>query len=323
MSEAKNRLLVSGSEAEAASDPRSVFVVHGRDENLRKSMFDFLRAVGLKPIEWTDAVRATGSGAPFIGEVLDTAMHGAQAIVVLMSPDDEARLRECYLKQSDLDHERKLTPQSRPNVLFEAGMAFGRFPERILLVEVGELRPFSDVAGRNVIRMSNSSVSRQELANRLKTAGCEVDTSGTDWHTTGDFSVAVASSEHSGTGDRMQIPEQNTAQVQLLVSMLYNGSKCWHVTQHPRGEFVVVGDRMFVDSNDLELAIDYVVAVNDLEVYGDISYTVVGSVGIEYALTSTGIQKASQARSLFDKKLLDSFPESDVLTINPAGGNFV
>jgi predicted nucleotide-binding protein len=29
----------------------SVFVVHGRDEVLRKSMFDFLRALGLNPME--------------------------------------------------------------------------------------------------------------------------------------------------------------------------------------------------------------------------------------------------------------------------------
>ncbi|MCZ7537472.1 MAG: nucleotide-binding protein [Acidimicrobiia bacterium] len=31
-------------------------------------MFDFLRAIGLQPIEWTQAVALTGKGSPYIGE---------------------------------------------------------------------------------------------------------------------------------------------------------------------------------------------------------------------------------------------------------------
>ena len=31
---------------------------------------------------------------------------------------------------------------------------------------------------------------RQEIAARLKDAGCDVDLSGTDWHTTGEFLIA-------------------------------------------------------------------------------------------------------------------------------------
>jgi hypothetical protein len=38
-------------------DPKKVFVVHGRDEKLRSDMFGFLRALGLNPIEWREAVR--------------------------------------------------------------------------------------------------------------------------------------------------------------------------------------------------------------------------------------------------------------------------
>ena len=46
---------------------------------------------------------------------------------------------------------------------------------------------FSDIAGRHFIRLRNSSKSRQELAERLKLAGCDVDLSGTDWHDAGSF----------------------------------------------------------------------------------------------------------------------------------------
>ena len=83
-------------------------------------------------------------------------------------------------------------PKARPNVLFEAGMAIGRDAERTVMVEVGEVRPFSDIAGRHAVRLNNDTKSRQALAQRLKTAGCEVDLTEIDWQTTGDFSPPTA-----------------------------------------------------------------------------------------------------------------------------------
>jgi predicted nucleotide-binding protein len=112
----------------------------------------------------------------------------AQAVVVLLTPDDEARLRAQFQTLSDPPYERELTPQARPNVLFEAGMAMGRNPERTIIVELGHLRPFSDMGGRHVIRLNNSTQKRQELALRLESAGCTVNLGGTDWHTAGDLS---------------------------------------------------------------------------------------------------------------------------------------
>jgi hypothetical protein len=71
-------------------------------------------------------------------------------------------------------------------------MALGLFPERTVIVELGRLRPISDIHGRHVIRMNNSAGKRQELAQRLETAGCAVNRSGTDWLTSGDFDAATA-----------------------------------------------------------------------------------------------------------------------------------
>lgn len=169
-------------------DPRSVFVVHGRNESLRKSMFDFLRSINLSPMEWSTAVEHTGSGSPYIGQVLDAAFDHAKAIVVLMTPDEVAYLQSQY-GHGENDKETLPAPQARPNVLFEAGMALGRNADQTVLVEVGEVRPFSDVAGRHAIRLSNSADSRQTLARRLQTAGCDVNLNGTDWITTGDFTA--------------------------------------------------------------------------------------------------------------------------------------
>src|SRR5438477_8876824 len=147
--------------------PRTVFVVHGRDLKLRDSVYAFLRSIGLEPLPFSVATQLTRNSAPYIGEVLDSAFETAQAIIVLFTPEDEARLRPAYVDPEDPPHETSLTPQSRPNVIFEAGMAMGRCADRTVLVEIGTLRPFSDLSGRHSIRLTNSTERRQELALRL------------------------------------------------------------------------------------------------------------------------------------------------------------
>jgi hypothetical protein len=151
-------------------------------------MFTFLRAIGLEPIEWSEAVRLTGEASPYIGHVLDAAFGAAQAIVVLLTPDDVAYLRSEYASGDD-DPETAPAAQARPNVLFEAGMAMGRDPKRTVLVELGQLRPFSDVVGRHAVRMNGSAERRKELAQRLGTAGCAVNLIGEDWLSAGDFTA--------------------------------------------------------------------------------------------------------------------------------------
>lgn len=161
-------------------NPKKVFVVVGRNTAASDSMFSFLRAIGLDPIEWSEAVGLTGSGSPYIGQALDAAFEIAQAFVVLMTPDDQAHLLPEYANGDD-DPDLEPKGQARPNVLFEAGMALGRHPDRTILVELGPLRPFSDVAGRHTVRLDNSAAKRNELANRLRNAGCDVNTTGSGW----------------------------------------------------------------------------------------------------------------------------------------------
>ncbi len=167
-------------------DKKKVFVVHGRNEKLRKELFAFLRSIGLDPVEWTSAIKATGKPSPYIGEVLATAFDMAQAVVVLLTPDDVVYLHDSLAGEDDADEVRP-QGQARPNVLFEAGMAMGRDEERTVLVEMGKQKMFSDIGGRHTLRMDNSLEMREELAQRLGTAGCDVDISGTDWHSTGDL----------------------------------------------------------------------------------------------------------------------------------------
>jgi len=166
-------------------DKKKVFVIHGRNEAARQAMFTFLRAIGLEPIEWTQAVRATGERNPFIGQILDSAFAQSQAIIALFTGDDLARLGTRYGAEP-------LTPQARANVIFEAGMALGRLPDQTLLVTLGSTRSFSDIAGRHVVEIDDSAAKRQALAMRLRDAGCDVQIeSQTDWQTEGHFEQAI------------------------------------------------------------------------------------------------------------------------------------
>lgn len=174
--------------ARGTPNPRDVFVVHGRNEALRSAIFTFLRSLDLNPIEWSVAVSMTETGSPYIGDILDAAFERAQAVVVLLTPDEIAHLQPRFASGDD-DPETQPAPQARPNVLFEAGMAIARHPRHTILVEVGAMRSFSDVSGRHTIRLSNGVSSRQELATRLRTAGCAVSVDGTDWHTAGDLTA--------------------------------------------------------------------------------------------------------------------------------------
>jgi predicted nucleotide-binding protein len=169
--------------------PNQVFVVHGRDLAAKAAVFEFIRAVGVKPIEWTSAIAMSKKAAPYIGEVLTAAFKKARAVVVLLTPDDLAQLRPELLSKSDPPFERNLTGQARPNVLFECGMAFSSHPDRTVMVQIGSVRPFSDTYGRHIVNMTAGEASkRQEFAVKLQNAGCEVDMSGSDWMTVGDFS---------------------------------------------------------------------------------------------------------------------------------------
>lgn len=184
------------------TNPRKVFVIHGRNAKARKEVFSFLRAIGLSPIEWSEAVGLTGQGSPYVGHVLDTAFAIAPAIVALLTPDDIVYLDR---RLTDKDDDPELVPQhqARPNVLFEAGMAMGMKPDNTVIVEFGNIKSFSDIHGRHVVRLDNSLAMRQELANRLKRAGCEVSLGGTDWHTVGDLTPPDMQADGSPLGKRV------------------------------------------------------------------------------------------------------------------------
>lgn len=170
---------------------RDVMVVHGRDEKMKDAMFAFLKSLDLRPLEWTSGIKETGTANPSVQQIIDALFGKASAVVVLLTPDDEARLRPEFHKPHDPPHEVNLTGQARPNVLFEAGMAITSHPDRTVMVQIGQVRPFTDIGGSYITHMNNSLAKRKELVAKLESA-CAVDTSSDDWRDStrgGDFEI--------------------------------------------------------------------------------------------------------------------------------------
>ena len=169
---------------------RTVFVVHGRSQMVRE-VYSFLESMGLISVDFLRAKRLThsrkGSASVYIKEVLDTAFDLAAAIIVLLTPDDQAQLKPEYWTAREEVFEKEMRGQARPNVIFEAGLALGMDESRVILVECGAVRPMSDIAGIHLLRLSNDLASRNQLRDALRAVGCHIDEESTRWHEVGDF----------------------------------------------------------------------------------------------------------------------------------------
>jgi hypothetical protein len=73
---------------------------------------------------------------PYVNEAVTMIMENAQAIVVMLSPDDEAKLKDQFLTKSERSTEGKLRGQARPNVIFETGIAIGTYHKKTVMVQV-------------------------------------------------------------------------------------------------------------------------------------------------------------------------------------------
>jgi predicted nucleotide-binding protein len=181
-------------EAEAARG-RRVMVVHGRNLKARDAMFRFLRSVDLAPIPWHDAVLATRMGSPYNLTAVRAAMDVAQAVVVILTSEEQAGLLP-ELASPDDASEVQIRAQPRQNVILEAGMAMGVDQQHTILVELGTVREASDFAGLSRVRLDNTPAKRNEFLKRLDGIGCEVVDTGEyfDVAHSGDFESCIVKS---------------------------------------------------------------------------------------------------------------------------------
>ena len=169
-----------------------VYVVYGRNLLVRDAMYAFLEALDLQPITREAAVNWTGEGSPFADQIIDAAFKHAQAVIVLFTGDDRARLRRKLLKRNEKAHKKTFWFQPGQDQIFEAGYAFGRSPERTILVQVGLVQLFSDIDGRYIPNFTGEENERRDLINRLKSTGCMVNDNGDAWRSAGNFLLQQA-----------------------------------------------------------------------------------------------------------------------------------
>lgn len=139
----------------------------------KNALVALLKQMDIRPITWNEAVSLSPSQ-----NTLDIVMAGishAQAVIVLFTPDDLARLKDEFLKDDDGPHERYQTGQARPNVILEAGIAYAKEPTKTIFARVGKTREISDIAGFNWVQLSQDYNDRDRLRRELLKAGVELD----------------------------------------------------------------------------------------------------------------------------------------------------
>jgi predicted nucleotide-binding protein len=151
-------------------DTKVVMVVYGHDTEANDALFAWLRSIGLQPKEWSQLVALTGNASPYIGQVLERAFEVAQAVVAFFTPDERVTAMDGSMRR-----------QARPNVFIEAGIALVTHPERTVLITLGHPDLPSDLAGRHYVQLNGTPRPLNEIASRLKTAGCDVDREGGRW----------------------------------------------------------------------------------------------------------------------------------------------
>jgi hypothetical protein len=156
-----------------------VFIIRGRNNEAYERLCQLLKAVGLRPFDFDDAVAklvARGQDAsPYAGTVIDTALVEASAAVAMLTGDEVSELLAHFAQPKDIQaDEHRPQLQARPNVIFETGYALGKCPDRTMIVSIGRTKPFSDIAGRHYLDLTNSLKSKIAFIERLRGAGCSI-----------------------------------------------------------------------------------------------------------------------------------------------------
>ena len=146
-----------------ASTSRAIFVVHGRNDELKETVARFLAQLDLKPI----SLHEQPSAGRTVIEKFE-AHSDARFAVVLLTPDDLGRLAT--------DATGELQPRARQNVIFEWGFFVAKLGRRnvcALYAEGVELP--SDLNGVVYVELDRKGAWKMLLARELKAGGIDVD----------------------------------------------------------------------------------------------------------------------------------------------------
>ena len=142
---------------------KEVFVVHGRDEGAREKVARFLERLDLRPV----VLHEKPNEGRTIIEKIENYTQVVGFAVILLTPDDEGRLKE---GRGDLK------PRARQNVVFELGYFIGKLGRgHVCALVKGEVEKPSDYDGVVYIPLDDSGGWEKSLIQELKSAGYDID----------------------------------------------------------------------------------------------------------------------------------------------------
>ncbi len=174
---------------EEERDSRSAFIVYGRNLKFKNSIEACLRAIGIKPKSYQN----DGADARSTFEAVYHGMNETAISIVLLTGDDEGKCNSKYLLDNDKTkpYEKKITPQPRMNVVFEAGYSYAlRNNKNTIIITTNVVRPFTDLDGVNKIVLdldkkgnpipSSVSAFKNKLVQNLNNCGCKLSNEAID-----------------------------------------------------------------------------------------------------------------------------------------------
>jgi predicted nucleotide-binding protein len=148
--------------AAADSQSRRVFIVHGRDGEMREAVARFLTDIGFQPV----ILHEQPNGGKTVIEKFEAHSEPAGFAIVLLSGDDEGRLKGT----------EGFTPRARQNVILELGYFVGRLRRsRVCALIRGDLEVPSDIVGVVFEPYDEAGGWKQVIARELQVAGYEID----------------------------------------------------------------------------------------------------------------------------------------------------
>ncbi|MEZ4788915.1 MAG: nucleotide-binding protein [Flavobacteriales bacterium] len=144
-----------------------VFIVHGRDHQALAELSKFVRSLGLEVLPFEHVANDKG-GNPFVADVVSEGIQQAELVLVLFTPDELAALYDPVSGNLARNERSGSRWQARPNVIFEAGIAFAMKRERTALLTLGaDVELFSDVSGMHFVNLANPGA-KQHLRHRME-----------------------------------------------------------------------------------------------------------------------------------------------------------
>lgn len=168
------------SPSQRADRPRdTVFIIYGRNAHVVTELTKYLQALQLKVVQFNELSSDAGPNAP-VFEIVKQGVARSGAVIALFTPDEWSVLEPSLRSPSDKQHEVQRY-QPRPNVLYEAGLAFALNPDATVLVSLGNVDVPSDLHGIHVVRLNDGVDARKLLRDKLVACGLTVEMSGVQY----------------------------------------------------------------------------------------------------------------------------------------------